>query len=588
MTCRSKLKLSAVALLVMSATNAHAALYQIVEFPASTGANIGDYASSYGVAIQQGDTAAASDSLGCFASGVTCTDYDVGVETRVESINAGKMVDGLSYREEVPFAMDNRFYYISKSSRYKYYCENQLLYATCDAWTAPRKRQWLSSNINVYSFVANSADAATSGSATLLDTDYNTVINSLTSTSTVVGNKVTLSSITDAEDGQFSTITSMPSDLSSAALQGREWKSKDGFTVGSIGYSSKDNGYVTHKTTKAAIWSSAGTTGVYSVIDWDDDISADEDDYLAQGSMRDLYYDSSNSIIYGVGYNTYDNDNNYMEATVFVSESGVTSSSLSSSTTWTLKNIKGTKLENSDDKHIYSNSRLTDVNDNGVAVGETKRRGSYPKNGAAENRLFLVSDVTADSLTADYFADDEFFSGAGGQIGDINNYNEIVGQVDAEDVRENNGKVRRKRGFIYPYNASSSDSDRMALFNNKAWLLDNLTNGATNGSSTISSANNAYRIINATDINDDGVISATAAKCSGGYDTTAINSLCGDGDQDETTVAVKLVPIAGATASDIHERGEDETTVTRSGAGLGWFSLIFLGFVSLRRKFHQI
>ena len=86
------------------------------------------------------------------------------------------------------------------------------------------------------------------------------------------------------------------------------------------------------------------------------------------------------------------------------------------------------------------------------------------------------------------------------------------------------------------------------------------------------------------DINDAGVISATALKCENGYDTTAYNATCGDGNQDETTVAVKLVPIPGADSSDISARGTDETTTERSGAGVGLWMLAVLGFLGFRRK----
>ena len=77
---------------------------------------------------------------------------------------------------------------------------------------------------------------------------------------------------------------------------------------------------------------------------------------------------------------------------------------------------------------------------------------------------------------------------------------------------ENRGKPRRQRAFINPIDANGTDPDRRAIFNNQAWFLDSLTHG----DDSIGTENNAYRVFAASDINDDGVISATATKCKGG------------------------------------------------------------------------
>ncbi|MCG6343133.1 DUF3466 family protein, partial [Vibrio fluvialis] len=59
---------------------------------------------------------------------------------------------------------------------------------------------------------------------------------------------------------------------------------------------------------------------------------------------------------------------------------------------------------------------------------------------------------------------------------------------------------------------------------------------------------------------------------------------CGGGSQDETTVAIKLVPIVGATSDDISERGTDDTSTERSGGSIGLWMLAVLGFLGFRRK----
>ncbi len=187
--------------------------------------------------------------------------------------------------------------------------------------------------------------------------------------------------------------------------------------------------------------------------------------------MRDFVV--KDSTVYGVGYNTYDSGNNYMNATVFVGrlKDSADPSSIKSYE-WTYdKQISGAQ-QRIDGDTVHTNSRLTNVNSNFVAIGEAKRSGAYlMPTGSAPNRLFVVDDVTADSVSAYYLAEvgGIFFSGAGGQMGGINSYNEIVGQLDAEKTREEEGKPRRKRGFIYTYKKIMS----FLVLERKAYLVIN-------------------------------------------------------------------------------------------------------------------
>ncbi|MFA0231813.1 GlyGly-CTERM sorting domain-containing protein, partial [Vibrio sp. 10N.261.45.A7] len=113
MTC-TKFKLTTVAALVFAATNANAALYKVVEVtPSITGAS-----EIFGVAIQPGKAVNANAvlpalpddelPLGCFDFNATnCADstFKLAGETR-------DTLEAVSYREEVPFAMDAPFQYI--------------------------------------------------------------------------------------------------------------------------------------------------------------------------------------------------------------------------------------------------------------------------------------------------------------------------------------------------------------------------------------------------------------------------------------------------------------------------------------------
>ncbi|MBY8043971.1 DUF3466 family protein [Vibrio fluvialis] len=564
-------KLTFITAAILSSTSASAALYQVVEVTPDLTYN-SDYVSAYGVAIQSATTTGASDN--CFNSStvsgdaVTCSAYTLGGETRVTETNAGEAVDGLSFREEAPFAMDNAFYYIQDSDDFENYCDNQLLYSTCETWASLRWNLWNKeitgdTTVNSYAFTGSST------SGTLVNSTYNTVINSIDSSGDPVGIQLTPGDVTSY---RRNTVDALADDITTTDyLQSRAWKTDGTYTVGSVSTSATNtNG--TYYSSKAAMWNASAIVE----LNWPSGTEVYNNSSIAQGSLRDFVI--VDGTIYAVGYNSFYSNRNYMEASI----SKVAEGSFDTASSWTTVGVTNAKVYTNggtSGDHIYSNTRLTSVNSNLIAIGEAKRQGSAPSNGAAANRLFVVSDVSASSPSATFLSDGIFFDGAGGKAGAINNYNEIVGQIDAESTREASGKPRRKRGFIYPYNGTGTDSDRRAVFNNQGWWLDNLTNGGT-----YSSNNNQYRIIDATDINDAGVISATALKCEGGYDTTSYNATCGGGSQDETTVAVKLVPIAGATSDDISERGTDDTSTERSGGSIGLWMLAVLGFLGFRRK----
>ncbi|MGY0616117.1 DUF3466 family protein [Vibrio sp. FJH11] len=573
MNCSNKFKLTAIAMMVGSSMSANAALYQVIEVSPEVNGDVVDYQTAYGVAIQQGDVEDASTgypfTLGCFDATANCTEdtFKLAVESRTTPLSAGQAVDGISYREEVPFAMDSRFAYVDDRDDFESYCYYNLGYNTCETWSAVNIVPWDNER---YSDFTSNALAFVEGDSAAYENEYNNVINSLTSGGEAVGNQ----SVVSAEDS--STLESrntvvapytpniVTGDDEAAVVESHAWKTDGTFTSGSVSRTAGNNNG-THHTSKAAIWDQAGNV---SELAWPSNTASDNN-RLAQGSMRDFIVDGTT--VYGVGYNTY-SDNNYMNATVFVGT--LESATSAENVTWANKVVTGAR-QREDGDTIHSNSRLTAVNSNFVGIGEAKR--SIPTSGAYPNRLFIVNDVRADSLSAVYLNSGIFFSGAGGKMGGINAYNEIVGQLDADSTREDDGKPRRKRGFIYPYSADGSTSDRAeSLFGGQAWLLDTLTNGGD-----YSDANNEFRIIDATDINDAGVISGTALKCAGGYSSTAHNASC---DGTEEVVAVKLLPIPNQTQDDIVTRSLDEENSSREGAGLGWLALTMLGLFGFRRK----
>ncbi|HDZ9495165.1 TPA: DUF3466 family protein [Vibrio cholerae] len=565
---RITFKRSILASAVLLATQtANAALYQVMEVTPSTGQS---YGSAWGVAIQP---STGTDS--CFnnstVGSVNCQNFALAGETRIEKASTGKAVDGLSYRDEVAFGIDNAFVYVQERNDFERYCYSELLYSTCNTWADPHWNRW-QAEINSTQVANSIAFIGTGTTGAPIDESQNVIVNSLTSSATPIGINVKTGDVTTYRRNANAIQARLPSTISAPnvadALYTRAWKTDGDYTVGSVSKSSPNN-EGTYFYSKPAIWKNDGSATVE--LNWPTGTEPNRNNRLAQGSMRDVVENGGK--LYAVGYSSYDTDNHYMQASVFQLDD---TSNFSNAASWTTKAVSGAESRIGGD-YIHSNSVVTDVNKNLVALGSAKRAGSRPENGAAGNRLFVIEDVSASTPTANFLTGGIFFTGAGGKAGAINSYNEIVGQVDANDTRENDGKPRRKRGFIYPYSANGSEPSRMAIFANKAWLLDDLTND-----NTATGNNNQFRIIDATDINDAGVISATALKCSGGYDTTAHNSLCSN--REETVVAVKLVPIVNATSANIQQRSTEEQASERKGGSFGLGLLMVLGVLGFRRK----
>ncbi|MGF1818135.1 DUF3466 family protein, partial [Vibrio splendidus] len=200
-------------------------------------------------------------------------------------------------------------------------------------------------------------------------------------------------------------------------------------------------------------------------------------DYFAQGSMRGLAENSGK--LYGVGFDTVNGNGDLqdMNASVFISD-GLDISTA----TWNTKIVSGAEVNSgsSNDDARYSNSVLSDINQNLFAIGYAKRNGYVPESGSAANKAFFVKDASNPSAT--FLSGGIFFTGSGGEAKAVNNFNEFVGQIDAETIREVDGSERRHRGFIYPYKSddvSGTLTERYSgVFRSKSWWLDDLTNGA--------------------------------------------------------------------------------------------------------------
>ncbi|EKO3647590.1 DUF3466 family protein [Vibrio metschnikovii] len=561
-------KLTAISAMILSATSASAALYEIIEISPPSA-----FESAYGVAIQPGNINISdpeAKKLGCFlasADETECKDFRLAGETRRVATHAGQAVDGVSYREEVAFGLDIGFDYIQDQRDFEIYCRRFLGYATCDTWASVHWNEWDkerrgNTSPNATAFIEGEQTPLTVSGAG----NENIVINSLTSEAKPIGIKIAAGDVSGFRRNSVQAI-GITQNPENNWPQTRAWKTDGTYTVGSVAREATNN-QGNFYTSKGAIWDSSGKM---TEIPWPSE-NANHSNRLAQGSIRDFVIDKDNNKLYAVGYNTFYSDQNLMQASVSILKIEG-DDTLSFTNTKPVAGATVRENGNSGDRIIYSHSLLTAVNEHGIAIGEAKL--SRAESGAYSNRLFVVPNIN--DPKANFLNGSIFFAGAGGKAGAINNFNEIVGQIDTEETREVGGKPRRKRGFIYPY--GTSVPERQAIFNNRAWLLDDLTNGGD-----FSGKNNQYRIIAANDINDAGVIAATALKCTGGYDSTAHNAQCGAGKGQEKTVAVKLVPIAGKTHEDTSPRGMDDLVVERNGAGLGLWSLILGGLLWFRRK----
>ncbi|MGR5237797.1 DUF3466 family protein [Vibrio alfacsensis] len=592
MNCSNKFKLTAIAMMVGTAMNANAALYQVVEVQPDA-IDTTDKA-VFGVAIQAGNVFEDADKtmpyeFGCFDNGADCSKdtFTLAGETRptfvinekgerigLPQMLAGKSVDGVNFREEAPFASDPRFRALEDDVGLRAYCEYDLGYETCESWTSS---VWAVLNQVRYTLNTDPVALAFVEGQTF-DNQYNNVINALDENAVPIGNQSVLNTEANTLEKLETANQAFPVEPKNANsednvyFQSRLWASDGQLFSGSVSFA-KRNKYGNNYSSKAALWNEQGTV---LELPWPSE-REEEDDRLAQGSIRDFVVSDSGDLIYAVGFNTWDSDRNYLDATVYKGKFS-TPGDIETLTWGTPKQVSGARSYDGSEVR-FTNTVIEAINKNKLAAGESKL--NTPDNGAQANRLFVIENI--ESPTANYLSGGIFFPGAGGQIGGMNNYNEIVGQIDVETIREDGGKARRKRGFIYPYDFEGSVPERRAIFDNQAWILDNLTNDGN-----VTGNNNQFRIIDATDINDAGVISATAMMCKNGYDTTAHNSYCKGGEAgSEKVVAVKLIPLAGRSAAndgDIIPRSVEQRAAERQGAGLGLWALTLLGLFGFRRK----
>ncbi len=592
-------KLSVLTISIAAAAQANAALYQVEEVT-------GMPASTYARTITE-DASAEN----CFESTCVSDDSSVAGETIL-----GRM--GEPYRDEVPYMGFFRND-ITEYGDLQTYCYDFLGYSTCESWSEfewaaiSRERNAWSSGYQSNATAYNNGEVLDLSEITGGDAEgstVNSIVNDITASGSIVGttsaafiannngnyprefrkrgyvyaegeSPLELKPIADINDvitthGQTSGFASVSlvdgsslyAGSSATNIFGSDYSSdKDGShdcTVGTDSYACNNLSFVT----QATVWDESGV-GYRMVSRWiDSNTTVIRDKRARQASVRGmaLVDVGEGELPYGVGYSSEYVDSNGISmaarAVVFKPKDDFDATDLSTPQ-WDLVTIPGIELVSSSTAiRLYTTA--VDINDSGVVIG-------HAKNEVAESRIYplksFIYDINSGSTSLFDSLNSSFFGSVHSVASSINNHNEIVGWTDIEQVNEVSGRQRRQRGFIYRYGEERNSE----LFGNReAWLLDDLTFGDED--------TNLYRIAQAHDINDAGVISATALKCESGYDSNAIDATC---SSTESLVAVKLMP---NPSGEVSTRPTESTVISREGGSLGWLGLSILGLLGFRRR----
>lgn len=193
-------------------------------------------------------------------------------------------------------------------------------------------------------------------------------------------------------------------------------------------------------------------------------------------------------------------------------------------------------------------SSAVDINDQGTVVGYANK----VINGSLRSRMF-VYDYNTSQLTfpAGFFTSSSTIPRA------INNNGLVVGNAE---VIFSGTTTRRKHGYVYDV-ANSSMTDLNSLVG----------------------CNVPYTIVDATDVNDNGVITATALTQRESKDLLGTPVLDAQGNpiMEDVATVVLLQPIANG---EVENCNIDEATYERKGGSLGFIWLLFGGALLWRRR----
>ena len=202
-------------------------------------------------------------------------------------------------------------------------------------------------------------------------------------------------------------------------------------------------------------------------------------------------------------------------------------------------------------------SKEFDINDSGIAVGHITLETGV-------NKFFYV-DTTVPKEELNLINPDDYFRGSDSTARAINNHGLIVGEGEIETHNETSLNVRRTAAFVYD-------------INNDLFINLNDTIPCT--------AQATYNIFEARDINDDGIISATAIIQEQRRDAKGELMFNDNGAPltEDVVRAISLEPIE--ETNENCGALEEESKVKRKGASIG-FSGFFtiMAIIAIRRKF---
>ena len=218
------------------------------------------------------------------------------------------------------------------------------------------------------------------------------------------------------------------------------------------------------------------------------------------------------------------------------------------------------------DRSTHFNSKITDINDDGIAIGYT----TTLVNGSSRTKAFVVD---ANEANPEMVVLSSNFTGAATTARAINNSGYFVGEGEVETHNDSSGSSRRREAFIHDVNAP-------------------ITQKPVNLNSLLSCDNqdpskDEYMVIKeAHDINDDNFIVATALIKEPRLDSLGEQAEDAEGNpiMVDHLRAVLLEPIVEGEIDSCPELNKEES-VERQGGSLGLLTFLALfGFGAVRRR----
>ncbi|MEY8201049.1 MAG: DUF3466 family protein [Colwellia sp.] len=209
---------------------------------------------------------------------------------------------------------------------------------------------------------------------------------------------------------------------------------------------------------------------------------------------------------------------------------------------------------------VFPFSKAHDINDNGLVVG-------YTTNIDTRVKKFFYVDTNVPESEMEIIIPKDFFTSSKSTAFAVNSSGIIVGEAEIETHNDSANNPRRTAGFMYD---TSSDSPVITNIN------DLLT------------CDSEYNVLQANDINDEGLISATAVVKSDSYDAKGILRV------DESGVPVRIdvfraVLLKPKPDGVVEDCGAVEEKIEKQGASISSIVLLslFAVFGLRRRKFNR-